>query len=70
MQALQQPTMAVQERAELPPRRIGDDVDEDHVVARSESDRELLGEVTNGPCAALTEDQRRQVVGGHAAVGR
>ena len=33
MQALQQPTMAVQERAELSPRGIGDDVDEDHVVA-------------------------------------
>ena len=59
MQALQQPTMAVQERAELPPSWIGDDVDEDHVVARSEPDRELLGEMANGPRAALTEDQRR-----------
>ena len=64
MQALQQPTMAVQERAELPPGRIGDDVDEDYVVARPEPDRELLGKVTNGPRAALIEDQRGQVVGG------
>ena len=49
VQALEQPTVAREERAEGSPGGLGQEVDEDDVLSRGEPNRELLWKVPDGP---------------------
>jgi hypothetical protein len=60
-QTLEQLPVSAQERTKLPAGGIGDDVDEDDLIGRKDTDRQLVREVPNRPIAPLNEHESRQL---------
>jgi hypothetical protein len=61
LQPLEQLPVSAQERTKFPAGRVGDDVDEDDLIGRNDTDRQLVREVPNRPIAPLNEDESRQL---------